>query len=385
MTAEPKNQYQSKSKEQYRRTIWETFAKSVDNISTAKVLFFPYRFGDEIPIALNYGFKEENLIACEKNAAYIAEATKRGWHKQYPKIKCYANTLSTSIKRMKDDGVKLDAANIDLCCGLEDSTYADVEKLFTSGIVNEHFVLAWTLLKGRENRATIATARLVFKMPNGSVDRIDIINALINQRLNIGCRVILKREYHNDSKAVMCYGILETMYEGQTKLIEHHRFNVEKCIECSQRRWVLAHPSRKLSGMCKLCSWKYSSRTSKITKCASCGKQITVRSSRQKRNKDSFCSRRCYARNLRGKTCIARRTSINKVCLHCGKDFKVEYSVNQKGQGIFCSKFCHYADGRVTRQCHICGIEFESLKSRSLIKYTCEHHRRRNKPKATVS
>ena len=199
---EPKNQYQFKEKQEYREAVWDTFASNLD-ASNAKVLFFPGRHGLEIEVALERGFREENLIACEENAAILATAA---WHKQYPQIRCYGTKLSRTIERLAADGIIVDAANLDYCSNLCTSVMDDFRKLLTYKITKPTIVLAVTLLKGREDRTVTDIARLVFKEATGALDRIGLVQSLLSS-WRYPTKLLSKSQYRSNTKN-MVYGIL---------------------------------------------------------------------------------------------------------------------------------------------------------------------------------
>ena len=146
LRGEPLNQYQFKEKQEYREVVWDTLASNLD-VSSAKVLFFPGRHGLEIEVALKHGFKEENLIACEENKAILATAA---WRKQYPRIRCYGTKLSRTVERLAKDGLILDAANLDYCSNLCTAVFNDLRALHSGAIFGKSFILALTVLKGRD-------------------------------------------------------------------------------------------------------------------------------------------------------------------------------------------------------------------------------------------
>jgi len=220
---EPANQYQFEEKQEYRETVWKILAENVKAASTASVLFFPGRHGSEIKIALRYGFQEENLIACEENAALLATAK---WRKSYPNIKCYGNKLSRTIERLAVDKVKLDAVNLDYCSNLCTAVIDDLRKLLNYGVTQPNMILAITLLKGRENRTTMDIARLVFKEATGAVDRIGLIQSLLTS-WNYWTQCLLKSEYRSNTKN-MVFGLFVVVTAEWVK----HQFQkfYESCV-----------------------------------------------------------------------------------------------------------------------------------------------------------
>ena len=193
---EPVHEYQTEEKAKYREVVWSTFAESVPEVEKAKVLFFPGRHGLEIPVALAHGFKEENLIACEENTAIIATAK---WRKEYPAVKCYGTSLNRTAARLIDDHVSLDAANLDFCSNLCHGLMADILTLLDTQSSEAGLTLAVTLLKGREDRTVADMARLVFKAPNGSVNRTQVVQMWL-ARHGYCNRTLSQGEYRSGSK-----------------------------------------------------------------------------------------------------------------------------------------------------------------------------------------
>lgn len=200
MHGEPTHEYLNNEKAQYRESVWAAFAEAVPDPSTANVLFFPGRHGLEIPVALRYGFSEENLIACDENAAILATAK---WRKEYPAMRCYGTKLKRTIERLAADGIVLDAIALDYCSNLCTAVISDLRQiLLTQG---DTLIIAITLLKGREDRALADIARLAFHQPHGPMDRMAIIQALFAS-WDFRSRSLLNSEYRSGSKN-MTYGV----------------------------------------------------------------------------------------------------------------------------------------------------------------------------------
>jgi len=191
----PANGYDFAEKQDYREAVWRAFAENVIDVSSAKVLFFPGRLGLEIPVALRHGFKEENLIACDENAALIATAE---WHKQYPRIKCYGSILVRAIERMKADKVRIDAANLDFCSNLCSSFYDNLQCLCDWPVLSDACLLAVTLLKGRESEALVDTVRATMQT-EGAIDRIGVARLYL-AKIGICTWGIVKGEYRSGTK-----------------------------------------------------------------------------------------------------------------------------------------------------------------------------------------
>jgi hypothetical protein len=78
MVRAPKAGYDFPAKSEYREQIWQTFVEHIPDPTQAQVAFFPGPEGLEIPVALKYGFKLENLHAIE------AEKIEMPWRNTLP-------------------------------------------------------------------------------------------------------------------------------------------------------------------------------------------------------------------------------------------------------------------------------------------------------------
>lgn len=213
----PKDEYSSEEKQQYRETTWHCLSENLS--SNAKVLFFPSKHGYDIPIALKFGFKEENLIACDENPAIIASGS---WRKKYPRIRCYGNDLVRTIERLDKENIMLDAVVGDFCSNLCDMVFNSLSKLLTTPILNDPFVLGITLLKGRESSAIAALARMLFGDSNRTIDRISIIDEYIRHFFKFSTSVLLTKDYMSKTQT-MTYSILK-LYNSD--IIHDRKFNV---------------------------------------------------------------------------------------------------------------------------------------------------------------
>jgi hypothetical protein len=193
---EPAQGYNTEQKAMYRAAVWRSFATYVPDPATATVLFLPGREALEVPIALHLGFREENLIACEENAALIATAK---WRKEYPKVRCYATELQRTIGRLRSDGVVLDAANLDFCSNLSQTIFGGLDALFGSGVAAPSCVLAVTALKGREDSTLINSMR-AFMGNTGPADRIGVLRLYLANKLRQVTLGITKDEYRSGAQ-----------------------------------------------------------------------------------------------------------------------------------------------------------------------------------------
>lgn len=110
----PKGGYDFSKKRDYRRKVWATFRDGIKNsggsVASAQALLMPSLEGDEIDVALNAGFREQNLHVVDWEPAVVATLKRR-----YPKIHTYGVSVSRAFKRLSSDGVRLTCANMDFC------------------------------------------------------------------------------------------------------------------------------------------------------------------------------------------------------------------------------------------------------------------------------
>lgn len=216
-TRQPKGGYSFEAKDEYRRRVWSYFADHLDDVKKAKVLFLPSREGLEIPIALEYGFKEENLIAVDDSPAQIAVSK---WRRLYPKVKFYGNELSRAADRIVEDKISIDAANLDLCGNISSPMIKSIEGFFQSRCLSGRALVSITMLKGRELHAINTLADLYLKTQKlyGPVlnfdKRLQVMVSIIKNAWpfnECGIQYCLDGEYRSRGKQHMVYGLFEFM------------------------------------------------------------------------------------------------------------------------------------------------------------------------------
>lgn len=141
----PEGGYDFGRKQHYRRIIWSTFRKQAgSNRSKAVCMLMPSSEGTEIEVALQNGFREENLVVVDRNPAIVAHLKRR-----FPRIRTYGVPLRKAADRILHDGILPDFANLDLCSNLGRSSLREIQhvsfKLFRPGAV-----VAVNCLRGRE-------------------------------------------------------------------------------------------------------------------------------------------------------------------------------------------------------------------------------------------
>ena len=207
--------YLTESKAEYRQTVWNSIMDNIATPETAKVLMLPSANGEEIRVALSYGIKEENIYACDENAAMLATAK---WRKEYPEVNILGSRLTRAIVRLYEKGIKLDIVNLDLCTNLQQWMFDDVLHVIKY-LMKDKITIGLTLLKGRETSSEVTLARLLFKDPNGAADRINIVSSYINTYTRAQHVVCLNDEYKSENQ-VMVYGVFDIISYEKKREVE---------------------------------------------------------------------------------------------------------------------------------------------------------------------
>ena len=113
----PKDGYDFSRKRNYRRQVWATFRKNLKqkglSIKDSHALLMPSLEGEEIDVALNAGFREQNLHIVDDGPAVVATLKRR-----YPRINTYGVTASRAVERIARKGIRLRCLNLDFCGNL---------------------------------------------------------------------------------------------------------------------------------------------------------------------------------------------------------------------------------------------------------------------------
>lgn len=200
---EPKHGYLTEQKAEYRRNIYKEIGLLLgDSVKDKKLLFLPHTNDEEIKEALLVGFREENMYACNDNAAILATSA---WRKNYPNINIFGSRLGRAIERLRSDGIVIDVANLDLCTNISQEMFNDISALIRSNL-NRDMVIGLTLLKGRESAAEATLARMLYPNIDGTINRIKIVLNYIIKSFRVKGKIILNKEYKSGNQ-VMCYGL----------------------------------------------------------------------------------------------------------------------------------------------------------------------------------
>lgn len=140
----PKDGYDFGNKRQYRRDVWRFFQKHCPvPRAHAQALLMPSAEGDEIEVALNNGFREENLHVVDANPAIVATLKRR-----YRKISTYGCDVASVFLNGRIASHVLHVANLDLTGTLGPAWFETCFHVARS--LAPHGLIAATYLKGRD-------------------------------------------------------------------------------------------------------------------------------------------------------------------------------------------------------------------------------------------
>ncbi len=146
----PKEGYTFGNKAQYRRNIWAQARRYILqqglSIKHVHAVLMPSLEGKEISVAKANGFQERNLHVVDHNPAIVATLKR-----SFPKINTYGVDIVKAFERMRDNGVIIRVANLDLCNTVNGSK----SRLEIIGRMREPFtdknLMFVTVQRGREH------------------------------------------------------------------------------------------------------------------------------------------------------------------------------------------------------------------------------------------
>lgn len=208
--------YDTPEKDAYRRAVWGAFNEAMGGrVEEAVGVLMPAKNGLEIAAAIRSGFREENLIAVDKNPALLATAP---WRKQYPKVRIYGSEVSRAFARMAKDAVKVDVANLDFCGNFSMPVVESVRAIrdmayqregdwnflpHAHPVWNTPSALGVTVLKGRESTATATALHLLGGAYKSDVEPRTV--ALLNAADH--CDSVVAHGEYRSGKQVMAWGV----------------------------------------------------------------------------------------------------------------------------------------------------------------------------------
>lgn len=160
----PKDGYGFGRKRDYRRKIWATFRAGLKRnkivVADAHALLMPSIEGDEIEVALNAGFREQNLHVVDDNPAIVATLRRK-----YRRIHTYGVDVVRAAQRIRDGGITLAVANLDLCGQLSNPLLHAVTGLVGAEVLAPIAYIAITQLRGRESKQALWLAKYLKEYP----------------------------------------------------------------------------------------------------------------------------------------------------------------------------------------------------------------------------
>lgn len=143
----PQMGYGSPTKAAMRSWIWSRIGgvRTDGTLHTGDVLLMPSIEGYEIEEALGRGFAPGQLHIVDKSPAVVATL-----RREYPGINTYGVSVERACQRIAASGVRLLAANIDLCGNVSRPSLRILADCWKSGALAEASVFI-NVLRGRED------------------------------------------------------------------------------------------------------------------------------------------------------------------------------------------------------------------------------------------
>lgn len=165
-TQGPKRGYKSDEKDAYRWDVvtWLTVNRKV--LPTDVVLCLPsYGKGEEIAVWLSKGFREDQIIAVDRDPYVIYNAP---WRKLYPGVKFMIGEIEDVFMKLAAKGIKVHYANLDLCGMASPKTAKMLKTIRKTNVFADNARVAFTIQRGRDDRTLLYKdhAREVKASPN---------------------------------------------------------------------------------------------------------------------------------------------------------------------------------------------------------------------------
>jgi hypothetical protein len=138
--------YDFASKNMWRKWVWNRIDEKVmEKNNTRKdsvILYLPGPEPHDLKIALDKGFKSNNILAVDLDANNIETVRKRGG--------LGINADICDVLIAWDEKINIDVLLVDFCCGITQTAIEFIESLLVSGGIHNNTVLAINLLRGRD-------------------------------------------------------------------------------------------------------------------------------------------------------------------------------------------------------------------------------------------
>jgi hypothetical protein len=116
----------------------------------------PSKEGDEVEVALDAGFRQQNIHIVDENAAIVATLKRT----KYPHVNTHGMTVGRAAERIARRGIKITCANLDLTGQVSVRQSYELDRFAQSGCLSRESAVAVTMLRGRESRGVSEVMRL---------------------------------------------------------------------------------------------------------------------------------------------------------------------------------------------------------------------------------
>ena len=177
----PEGGYDFGAKRDYRRRVWGKLLTHLP--ANGFIGLMPSIEGAEVEYLLKKGVPSERMVFVDRNAAIAATLSRR-----FRPRKAYGCDIRDAVLRMREDGIKLAALNLDLCGPISPKLNAILDSISRTRLMVDEGAIAVTVMKGRESVRhfrLVGAARVVpqYGVHNGTVVRNTGIGSLAYGRV----------------------------------------------------------------------------------------------------------------------------------------------------------------------------------------------------------
>lgn len=206
--------YTYPEKDEYREQVWSMMAQEL-NPETARVILFPSKEGYEIATAIKYGFREENLIAVEKDGSMIYQSE---WASKCPNVRSMNMHLSEAVDQLNAEGVHVDAINFDSCSNFSAYLLNEVRSIKKLPAGSD-LVVGLTMIKGREGAGVLPLLdglAINDQMPENWDKRmkVTVSNTLLTESPYRYFQPLVTNTYHSPGTTPVLYAMFKLRKNG---------------------------------------------------------------------------------------------------------------------------------------------------------------------------
>ena len=148
----PKAGYDTEEKNAYRDDVLSNLFIRRTSLQNKKFLCLPSFEGLEIPIVIERGIKEENIIAVDHHKAILNAP----WRRRFPKVRVLIAKIEDAIQELAQEGTTIHYANLDLCGTRSQKTSKTLSTMRGSKAWAADARIAVTVIKGRDDLNLLA-------------------------------------------------------------------------------------------------------------------------------------------------------------------------------------------------------------------------------------